>query len=48
VAVSRSVLVVDDDAVFCRLTGDVRSGWRHVVVGETASGRALGRLIEDA
>jgi hypothetical protein len=42
------VLVDDDDAVFCRLIGDMRSGPGRVVVGEAASGPALGRLREDA
>ena len=34
VAVSRSVLVVDDDASFRRIIGRVLSGWGHVVIGE--------------
>lgn len=44
---SRSLLVVDDDAIFRRLIGEVLSGWGHTVVGE-ASGvqEALSRAIE--
>jgi CheY-like chemotaxis protein len=34
VAVSRSVLVVDDDASFRRIIGRVLSAWGHVVVAE--------------
>jgi CheY-like chemotaxis protein len=47
VAVSRSVLVVDDDAVFRRLIGGILSGWGHTVVGEAAGvGEALARAVE--
>lgn len=35
-AVSRSVLVVDDDAIFRRLIAELLSGWGHVVIGEAA------------
>jgi CheY-like chemotaxis protein len=37
VAVSRSVLVVDDDAIFRRLISGILSGWGHTVVGEATS-----------
>ncbi len=42
------VLVVDDDAVTCRLLGDVLSGDGTTVVGETDPRRALARVIEEA
>jgi DNA-binding NarL/FixJ family response regulator len=46
-AVSRSVLVVDDDAIFRRLISGILSGWGHTVVGEAADvEEALARAIE--
>jgi DNA-binding NarL/FixJ family response regulator len=46
-AVSRSVLVVDDDAIFRRLISGILSGWGHIVVGEAASvEEALARAAE--
>src|SRR6202044_2089983 len=45
--VSRSVLVVDDDAIFRRLIAGILSGWGHVVVGEAAGvEEALARALE--
>jgi CheY-like chemotaxis protein len=45
--VSRSVLVVDDDAIFRRLIGEVLAGWGHTVVGEAGGVReALARARE--
>jgi CheY-like chemotaxis protein len=45
--VSRSVLVVDDDASFRRLAARVLSGSGHVVVGEAGSvEEALARAVE--
>jgi DNA-binding NarL/FixJ family response regulator len=45
--VYRSVLVVDDDAIFRRLIGGLLSGWGHVVVGEAAGvEEALARAVE--
>ena len=35
--VSRSVLVVDDDAIFRRLIGEILSGWGHTMVGSVVS-----------
>jgi len=47
VEVSRSVLVVDDDAIFRRLIGGILSGWGHIVVGEAAGvEEALARARE--
>lgn len=44
---SRSVLVVDDDAIFRRLIGGILSGWGHTVVGEAAGVQeALTRALE--
>ena len=44
---SRSVLVVDDDAIFRRLIGGILSGWGHTVVGEAAGvEEALARAVE--
>jgi CheY-like chemotaxis protein len=46
-AVSRSVLVVDDDATFRRLIGGILSGWGHTMVGEAAGvEEALARAVE--
>jgi CheY-like chemotaxis protein len=45
--VARSVLVVDDDAIFRRLIGGILSGWGHTVVGEaTGVQEALTRARE--
>jgi DNA-binding NarL/FixJ family response regulator len=45
--VYRSVLVVDDDAIFRRLIGGLLSGWGHVVVGEAAGvEEAIARAVE--
>jgi DNA-binding NarL/FixJ family response regulator len=45
--VARSVLVVDDDAIFRRLIGGILSGWGHTVVGEaTGVEQALARALE--
>lgn len=45
--VSRSVLVVDDDASFRSIIGRVLSGWGHVVIGEAGGvEEALARAIE--
>jgi CheY-like chemotaxis protein len=47
VPVTRSVLVVDDDAVFRRLISGILSGWGHIVVGEaTGVDEALVRAVE--
>ena len=44
---SRSVLVVDDDAIFRRLIGGILSGWGHVVIGEAGGvEEALARATE--
>lgn len=44
---SRSVLVVDDDAIFRRLIAGLLTGWGHVVVGEAAGvEEALARAID--
>lgn len=44
---SRSVLVVDDDATFRELATRVLTGWGHVVVGEAGSvEEALARAAE--
>jgi CheY-like chemotaxis protein len=45
--VSRSVLVVDDDAAFRDLAARVLTGWGHVVIGEAGSvEEALARAAE--
>jgi CheY-like chemotaxis protein len=45
--VSRSVLVVDDDAIFRRLIGEILSGWGYTVVGEaTGVKEALALALE--
>jgi CheY-like chemotaxis protein len=44
---TRSVLVVDDDASFRDLAARVLTGWGHVVIGEAGSvGEALARAAE--
>ena len=44
---SRSVLVVDDDASFRDLAAGVLTGWGHLVIGEAASiEEALARAAE--